>query len=175
MGINCCEVRCYFFNRLLALLRKLKRPHHSIHFSVDAKKDVQWWLKTLKFSQGKCQIPPAVWTPLTTFTTDASLDGFGMVWGTRALAGIFLSEYDELDITKKEMLTIMAAVKHWFADLANLKVEIFTDNQACMALLNYGISKSPFLASCLREIQFYCAMYNIEIRASYIPSIENKL
>ena len=68
-----------FFNRLLALLRKLKRPHHSIYFSNEAKKDVEWWLKSLKLFNGKSPIPPEVWTPLVSFTTDASLDGFGMV------------------------------------------------------------------------------------------------
>ena len=31
-----------FFNRLLALLRKLKRPNHSIYFSHEAKVDVSW-------------------------------------------------------------------------------------------------------------------------------------
>ena len=31
-----------FFNRLLELLRKLKRPNHSIYFSKEAKKDVTW-------------------------------------------------------------------------------------------------------------------------------------
>ena len=98
-----------------------------------------------------------------------------MVWGSRALAGIFTVEFDELDITKKEMLTVMAAVKHWFMDLANLKVRIFVDNQACVALLNYGITKSPFLASCLREMQYFLAKFNIEIRAEYIPSKENCL
>ena len=164
-----------FFNRLLALLRKLKRPNHSIYFSVEAKKDVKWWRKTLRSFRGKSPIPPAVWTPLVSFSTDASLEGFGMVWGHRALAGLFLCEYDELDITKKEMLTVMAAIKHWFVDLSNLKVEIYVDNQACVALLNYGITKSPFLASCLREIQFYLTMCNIEIRVQYIPSKDNKL
>ena len=98
-----------------------------------------------------------------------------MVWGTRAMAGLFPIEFDTLDITKKEMLTVMAAVKHWFSDLANLKVKIFVDNQACVALLNYGLTKSPFLASCLREIHFFLAKYNIEIKAEYIPSKENCL
>ena len=70
-----------FFNRLLSLLRKLKRPNHSIHFSREAKKDVEWWVRTLKTFGGKAQIPAAVWTPLVTFSTDASLEGFGMVWG----------------------------------------------------------------------------------------------
>ena len=98
-----------------------------------------------------------------------------MVWVNRAMAGLFLCEYDNLDITKKEMLTVMAAVKHWFAELANLKVLVYVDNQACVELLNYGITKSPFLASCLREIQFFLANYNIEIKAHYIPSKENKL
>ena len=164
-----------FFNRLLVLLRKLKRPNHSIHFSREAKKDVAWWLASLKQFGGKCPIPPSVWTPLVSFCTDASLEGFGMVWGNRALAGLFPLELEELDITKKEMLTVMAAIKHWFADLGNLKLRIFVDNMACVALLNYGITKSPFLAACLREIAYFLAKYNIELRAEYVPSKQNVL
>ena len=164
-----------FFNRLLVLLRKLKRPNHSIHFSKEAKKDVKWWLETLRCYKGKSPIPPAVWTPLTSFSTDASLEGFGMVWGSRALAGIFSNEFEELDISKKEMLAVMAAIKHWFSDLAGLKVKIFIDNQAVVALINYGITKSPFLAACLREIQYFLASFSIEIKAEYIPSKQNYL
>ena len=98
-----------------------------------------------------------------------------MVWGKRALAGIFSSEFEELDISKKEMLAVMAAIKHWFAELAGLRVKIFIDNTACVSLINYGITKSPFLASCLREIQYFLANFNIEIRAVYIPSKQNYL
>ena len=98
-----------------------------------------------------------------------------MVWCSRALAGLFPLEFEDLDITKKEMLAVMAAVKHWFGDLANLKVCIYVDNMACVALLNYGITRSPFLASCLREIQFFLASFNIELKAQYIPSKENCL
>ena len=95
--------------------------------------------------------------------------------GDRAIVGIFPWEVEDLDITKKEMLTVMAAVKHWFEDLKNLKVKIFVDNQACVALLNYGITKSPFLAACLREISFVLASYNIELRAEYVPTKQNVL
>ena len=164
-----------FFNRLLSLLRKLRRPNHSIYFSKEAKKDVTWWLKALEAFQGKSLIPPAVWTPLVSFSTDASLEGFGMVWGSRALAGLFPAEFEELDINKKEMITVMAAVKHWFKDLSNLRVRIFVDNQVCVALLNYGITRSSFLATCLREIQYVMAQYNIELKAEYIPSKQNCL
>ena len=135
-----------FFNRILALLRKLKRPNHSIYFSREAKKDVEWWVRTLKAFGGKAQIPAAVWTPLVSFSTDASLEGFGMVWGSRALAGIFPLGLEDLDINKLEMVTVMAAIKHWFSELANLKVRIFVDNQVCVVLINYGITKSQFLA-----------------------------
>ena len=69
----------------------------------------------------------------------------------------------------------MVSIKHWFKDLANLKVKILVDNQACVALLNYGITKSPFLACCLREIQYYLAKFNIEIKSEYIPSKQNYL
>ena len=98
-----------------------------------------------------------------------------MVWGTKALAGLFPLNFEELDINKKEMLVVMAAIKHWFSELRNLKVRIFVDNQVCVHLLNYGITHSPFLASCLREIQFYLAEYNIELNAQYIPSKSNYL
>ena len=69
----------------------------------------------------------------------------------------------------------MAAIKHWFANLSNQKLRIFVDNMACVALLNYGITKSPFLASCLREIAYFLAKYNIELRAEYVPSKQNVL
>ena len=73
------------------------------------------------------------------------------------------------------MVTVMAAIKHWFSDLANLRVKIYVDNQACVSLLNYGITRSPFMAACLREIQFYLASFNIELRAEYITSKNNVL
>ena len=92
-----------------------------------------------------------------------------MVWGKRALAGLFPDSFDHWNITKKEMVTIMAAVKHWFSDLANLRVQIFVDNQACVALLNHGVTRCPILAACLREMYFFLAKYNIELKAHYIP------
>ena len=49
------------------------------------------------------------------------------------------------------------------------------DNQVCVALLNRGLTRSPFLAACLREIQFVLARFNIEMQAEYIPSKENHL
>ena len=73
------------------------------------------------------------------------------------------------------MLTVMAAVKHWFKELTNLRVRIFVDNQVCVALLNNGFTRSPFLATCLREIQYLLAKHNIEIKAQYIPSKDNCL
>ena len=117
-----------FFNRLLALLRKLKRPSHSIYFSLEAKRDVLWWVKALEAYEGKSAIPPEVWTPLTSFATDASMEGFGMIWGDKAVAGLFPLDFEDLDITKKEMLTVMGAIKHWFKDLANKRVRIYVDN-----------------------------------------------
>ena len=98
-----------------------------------------------------------------------------MVWGKRALAGLFPMNFEHWDITKKEMVTVMAAVKHWFADLANLRVQIFVDNQACVALLNYGVTRCPILAACLREMYYFLAKCNIELKAEYFPLKKNRL
>ena len=99
-----------FFNRLLALLRKLNRPFHSIYFAKEAKKDLAWWVAALKHTKGSSRIPPSVWTPLFSFFTDASLEGCGMVFEGRALVDIFTLEHDHLDINKKEMLAVMVAI-----------------------------------------------------------------
>lgn len=159
----------------MALLRKLRRPSHSNHLSLEVKKDVAWWIKTLTAFRGKAQIPAAVWTPLVSFSTDASLEGFRMIWDSRALVGFFSLGFEDLDIDKLEMISVVAVVKHWFGELGNLKVIIFVDNQVCVALLNYDITRSPFLAACLREINFYLAEHNIEMRTEYIPSKQNCL
>ena len=90
------------------------------------------------------------------------------------MAGLFPMEFEELDINK-EMLVVMVAIKRWFGDLANLKFRIFVDNQVCVSLLNYGVTHSPFLAACLREIQFCLAKHNIELRAQYVTSKDNFL
>ena len=99
-----------------------------------------------------------------------SLEGIGMVWNDRAIVGIFPLELEELVIIKKEMITVMAAIKHWFGDLENLKGKIYMDNQACVALLYYGITKSLFLSACLSDIAFFLAKFNIELRPEYVPS-----
>ena len=57
--------------------------------------------------KGKAPIPPSVWTPLVSFHTDALLEGFGVVWGSRAMAGLFPLELDDLDIGKKVMVTVI--------------------------------------------------------------------
>ena len=98
-----------------------------------------------------------------------------MVWGNKAIAGMFTREFDSLDINSKELLVVMAGIKHWFPKLANKKVKIFCDNQVCVTILNNGFTRSQFLATCLREIQYFLATYNIEIRAEYVPSKLNYL
>ena len=78
-----------------------------------------------------------------------------MCFGNRVIAGIFPDEFEDMDINAKEMLAIMNGINHWFKEVANMRVKIFTDNQVCVALLNKGFTRSTFLAACLREIQFF--------------------
>ena len=42
-------------------------------------------------------------------------------------------------------------------------------------MINYGITRAPFLAACLREMHFFLATYNIELKAQYIASKVNVL
>lgn len=49
------------------------------------------------------------------------------------------------------------------------------DKQASVAVINSGATRDMFMQSCLREIQFFAAKGEFEIRAVHCPGVENRI
>ncbi|CAG2212027.1 unnamed protein product [Mytilus edulis] len=54
------------------------------------------------------------------------------------------------------------------------KILVRCDNQSTVMVLNSGCTRDAYMQCCLREILFYAAKYNFEIKAVHFPGVENR-
>ena len=78
-----------------------------------------------------------------------------------------------LDISSLELLTIIVALKLWGARWAGLRITVCCDNKAAVTVVNTGRCRNPFMNSCLREICYFAAIYEFEVRAVHVPRVSN--
>ena len=106
---------------------------------------------------------------------DASLSGFGGVFGPSVYALPLGTKLQHLHITQLEMLNVVVALKIWAKLWADKKVKIHCDNQAVVEVLTTGKTKDPFLATCVRNIWLIIAIFNIEIIVIHVPGKHNQI
>ena len=81
----------------------------------------------------------------------------------------------DLDSNCLELLTVVVSIKLWGHFWRNLNIQIYCDNMTAVLAINSGASRSGFIASCLRELWFWCAKYEILLRACHLPGVENRI
>jgi hypothetical protein len=62
----------------------------------------------------------------------------------------------------------------WGRNWKGLRICMYCDNSASVTVLNSGRCKDQFMLSCLREIAFWAATYEFELRAVHLPGVENR-
>ena len=77
-------------------------------------------------------------------------------------------------IHQLEALAIVVGVRLWGPRLAGLRIQVYCDNAAVVSALNSGRVLDPLLAVCLRELWFYVAVYDFELRAVHLASSTNR-
>ena len=162
-----------FMNRLLSALRKLTSNSHRIRVSLEMKRDLRWWHLFLPRFNGRCLIPRTLWSePDSVLQCDACPSGAGGLF----LAQAFHSQFPEfilsqnLHINALELLVVTVAVKLWADQLRGQKVTIYCDNTASVAVINSGSSRDEFMQACLRELVYYSALHDFQIRAEHLIS-----
>ncbi|CAC5416547.1 unnamed protein product [Mytilus coruscus] len=61
----------------------------------------------------------------------------------------------------------------WSVHFVNRKILVKCDNQSTVMVLNSGCTRDAYM-QCCREILFYAAKYNFEIKAIHFPGVENR-
>ena len=108
--------------------------------------------------------------------TDASGGmGFGAWWGTQWLQYKWpeTGSFRDLPITQKEVLPVVFACSVWGSQWSVQTVQAYCDNEAAVVVLNTGYSRDPQIMHLLRCLFFIKAHFQMEIKVSHIPGIEN--
>ena len=171
-----------FMRRLWDLLAKFRygEPHFRIRLPVGCIDDLKWWRILLDKWNGKAFFLQQEWTnsPDIGLYTDASGSiGWGAYYQSenRWIQGIWSSEHLQYNITYKELYAIVAACSTWGAHWSKRHIRFHRDNEAMVACLASGTSRSPEVTTLLRCLFMICAEHNFMVSALHIAGVTNNI
>jgi len=133
--------------------------------------DLQWFVDLDESWNGLPLLKPV---PNVTLLTDASDFGWGaVIQGGQSARGFFSVEEATRHITYKELYAVHQALLRFPVELSQRSVDLRVDNQAAIAVVNKGASRSPVLMDLCRTIQVRMRELKIYCRATYIRSKDN--
>lgn len=177
-----------YCRRLYGLL-KATQGKKRVRLAEIFKLDFHWWNSFLPLFDGQCPIFPQT-IPSHHFFTDSSNTGFGAwylqdymfgFWGDHGYGCKHLvqppafNELSHSNINVKELWPVVAGVKRWGKLWSNSYVLLHTDNTQVVSMVASGRSKNTQAMCLLRELFWVCALYKIDLRASYINTTDNVL
>ena len=145
----------------------------SIPLTVEAKMDINWFLKFLPTFNGTTFFDHR---PITvSMELDASLQGLGARWGHQVYNLTIPLGYNNRNICHLEMLNILLALRVWKDQWTSSTISVACDNQVVVQVLNSGKIRDLTLAAIARNIQFHVATRDIGLRVTDIPGKSNIL
>ena len=166
-----------FMRRIYNLTIGKYNKNSMITINDEVKGDLIMWQKFLKQFNGYCMFMPDRWISnrtLNLYTDAAQSIGFGGILGVEWFIGKWTEFGRTLDITTLELYPIVVAVNLWGKKLSNLNLNIHTDNQALVHIINNQTVKgNANCLSLLRAFVLACLKNSILIRAHHIPGKDN--
>lgn len=176
--VSCFEAIPFaqFHTRCLqrAILRRWDGSLHTLDKKIllpsVVRRDLQWWLVSPAVSQGRSFLP-LTWAVIT---TDASLSGWGAVFGHHTVQGRWSLEESRLQINLLELRAICLALSHWTSLLRGHPIRIQTDNTTAVAYLNHqGGTKSSAAFREASRILRWAELHVPALSAVHIPGVDN--
>lgn len=170
---------CRLFMRpiQLHLLSFFKPSLHPMSLRVPVSSQVQnhllWWTIPSNLDHG---VVFQEIRNLTSITTDASLSGWGAIWGSRTLSGHWTKPERDSHINFLELQAVYMAIQHWAPLLRGHQVTAFSDSSTTVAYINHqGGTKSTKLCSRTWDLLHLCRRWNIHLRASHLAGVNNNM
>jgi len=146
---------------------------HQIILNQVSLADLHWWAhKATNFNGRPIQTIP----PDRTIQSDASLEGWGAVFGNQTAQGRWTKEEKNLHINILELMAAKLALQSFLQNQSNLHVKIQLDNTTAVAYIKHqGGSKSHILCKIALQIWNFCERRNISLTAQFLPGQSNNL
>lgn len=175
-----------FFSRILEFMKGVGvRGYVPVPEQVHL--DLKWWIRFMHEFNGVSLIQDQLWaTPDCTFSTDSTLTRAGG-WAPASFTGSGFNEYftfeyptdlvkeQQVSINELEALALLIGIRLWGKYCARKKLLVHCDNQATVHNVNQGRTTNSFAQACMRELHYWCAKANCQIKAKHIKSNENTL
>lgn len=163
-----------FVRRIADFTMKFSSRFTRLHIPSGCKADLHWW---------RCFA--ADWNGIRLLSdSKQSFSVFTDASGTKGIGGHFNNEwfssriprrFRKRDIQFKELFAILQAILRWGDLWADAHVNFFCDNQAVVAWLSSGTSKSSPSMPILRLITMLSSFLRFTYSCSWIPTDENSV
>ena len=167
-----------FFSRILNFMRGMPSTGKVV-IPQEVKQDIRWWVLFMPQFNGISAIPEPKWIgPNALFATDACPQGArgwsqGEFFHTSFPCSILNDE--RISINELEALTVMVGLKLWGHKTAGKKFLVQCDNNNTVLAINSGRSRNVVMQHILREICYWTALNDSQIRAIFIPGKDNRI
>ena len=176
----CVKPGRIFISRLLNWLRQINQnctKHKDVDVPFEVKKDLSWWNRFLYDYNGISIMIYDDWSnPDGIFSTDACLTGIGGfcdgIYFHKSFPDFVLNRGWNICIL--ELIAIIVAVRLWNSQLKGKCIVVHCDNEAVCQVINTGRARCPVLQKGLRELCYWSAIAQCQIRGVHIPGTENR-
>lgn len=172
-----------FLSRLFKAAYSVKRLHHRIKLSSEAKADLEMWAKFLAGWNGislfldlqKTSAPD-----MQLYTDAASTIGYGGFFRTHWFCDAWPDNLpktleNSVSISFQELYPIVVAAILWGESWSRKRVQFHCDNQGTVYILNKGRSKSPDIMKLMRKLTIVAATHSFAYEAKYIEGCRNNV
>lgn len=162
-----------FLRQLFDLLRLHRGPFHKIRLNAGVRADLAWWRCFLTEWNGSSFFPLPV--PAVHVYTDASgnYGCGGMVDPLGWFQARWPADWDEIDISAKELVPVVVAAALWGGRWAGQHICFHSDNMAVVAVLTSMTTQSPLLMHLLRCLSFFSSYLSFHFSARHVPGVLN--
>ena len=166
-----------FTARMYSTAARVKELYHFTRLNKDFQSDLHWWYTFINNWNGLSFLRLAQHQP--TFDYQIQTDASG-AWGCGAFFGSqwfqlpWPAEWSTVGIMAKELVPIVISCAIWGPSLTRKRTEFQCDNMSLVTAINKGSAKDTTVMHLLRCLWFFTALFDIDIKATHIPGINNE-
>ncbi|VDI05554.1 Hypothetical predicted protein [Mytilus galloprovincialis] len=171
-----------FVSYLINLSTTVKDLSDFVHLSTECRTDLDFWLRFLSNWNGITMFHENEFTSsfdMELFTDAASTIGFGGFFRGKFFYSTWPLELpsltNNLSIAFLELYPIVVAALLWGPEWSCKRILFWCDNEATVAIVKKGRSKTLEIMKLMRQLTWCAAKYNFYFSAKHVPGYKNQI